>query len=245
MAELDWVSFIQPPPAESCTAEQVVRYLTRYLTGGPISDSRILAADANQVTFLAREGKQVGGQREQVPITLPTLEFVRRWCEHIQPDQLTKTRYFGGWCSCNRTQYQANCHRLLGLDVVQNADDVVQCETTLSSTGKDTVDPTDDECRLQCSVCESHSLRLLAQTPKPSWSSVLTHTDERCPEWYAETEYAEFCTYLEREYGISYEDWDLGTRIESTMSRPRPAPQPRQLYLPGLSPECAYLIESY
>ena len=125
------------------------------------------------------------------------------------------------------------------------ADDVVQCETMLTSTGKDTVDPTDDECRLQCSVCEGHSLRFVAQTPKPSWSSVLTHTDERCPEWYAETEYAEFCTYLEREYGISYEDWDLGTRIESTMSRPRPAPQPRQLYLPGLSPECAYLIESY
>lgn len=244
LAELEWVSFIQPPPTESCTAEQVVRYLTRYLTGGPISDSRILAADANQVTFLAREGKQVGGQREQVPVTLPTLEFVRRWCEHIQPDQLTKTRYFGGWCSRKRTKYLANCQRLLGLELTPIDDEDPECESQLSPA-LDTTEQPDDESRLQCSACESHALRFVAETPKPSWSSVLTHTDERCPEWYAETAYAEFCAYLEREYGISYEDWDLGTRIESTMSGPRPAPQPRQLYLPGLSPECAYLIESY
>lgn len=247
LAQLDWVSFIQPPPTKSCTADQVVRYLTRYLTGGPISDSRIMAADAHQVTFLAREGKQVGGERQQVPVTIPTLEFVRRWCEHIQPDQLTKTRYFGGWCSRNRTQYQANCRRLLGLYQTQEADEVVQCESALSSTDQDAVDSTDQESRLKCSTCESHSLRRLAQTPKPAWSSVLRHSDERCPQWYAETAYAEFCVYLEREYGISYEDWDLGTRIESTMSQPGPAPPPppRQLYLPGLSPECAYLVESY
>lgn len=244
LAQLDWVSFIQPPPTESCTADQVVRYLTRYLTGGPISDSRIMAADENEVTFLAREGKRVGGEREQVPVTIPTLEFVRRWCEHIQPDQLTKTRYFGGWCSRKQTEYLANCQRLLRLELTPIDDEAPECEPK-SSPALDTTEQPDHESRLQCSVCESHSLRFVAQTPKPAWSSVLTHTDERCPEWYAESEYAEFCAYLEREYGISYEDWDLGTRIESTMSGPRPAPQPRQLYLAGLSPECAYLIESY
>ena len=73
---------------------------------------------------------------------------------------------------------------------------------------------------------------------------VLSHLDKRCPAWYAETEYAEFCEYLEREYGISYEDWDLETRIESTMSHTPPAAV-RQLYLPGLSPASSYLIESY
>jgi hypothetical protein len=88
---------------------------------------------------------------------------------------------------------------------------------------------------------------------------LLSHLDTCCPAWYAETEYAEteyaeteyaeteyagFCEYLEREYGISYEDWDLKTRIESTMSEPGPAVV-RQLYLPGLCPESGYLIESY
>ncbi len=92
LAKLDWVSFIQPPPTKTSTAEQVVRYLTRYLTGGPISDSRIVAADTSSVTFMAREGVRVGGQREQVPVEVETMEFMRRWCLHIQPEQLTKTR---------------------------------------------------------------------------------------------------------------------------------------------------------
>ena len=63
---------------------------------------------------MAREGVNVGGEREQVPITLSTTEFIRRWCLHIQPDQLTKTRYFGGWSNNRREKYLDRCRRLLG-----------------------------------------------------------------------------------------------------------------------------------
>ncbi len=35
LSEMEWVSFIQPPPTKSCSAEHVVHYLARYLTGGP------------------------------------------------------------------------------------------------------------------------------------------------------------------------------------------------------------------
>jgi hypothetical protein len=73
---------------------------------------------------------------------------------------------------------------------------------------------------------------------------VLTHLDSRCPEWYAETEYEAYCEYLEREYGIGYEDWYLEMRIESTMSS-GPANVPEQLYLPGLYPALDFAIESY
>ena len=252
LSELEWVSFIQPPPTKSCSAEQVVRYLTRYLTGGPISDSRIVAADDEHVTFMAREGKQTGGEREQVPVTLETIEFVRRWCEHIQPEQLTKTRYFGGWCSRKRTQYQASCRELLGLSVDAETDqaEADQSEECLESA--DTVSPAgpDDESSLECPACESRSLRLVRSTAKPSWSTVLTHFDARCPSWYAEQEYKELCDYLDREYGISYEDWCLEMRIESPMREQAnrtagPLQQFHQLYLPGLSPEPSFAIESY
>ena len=79
---------------------------------------------------------------------------------------------------------------------------------------------------------------------------LLTHFDFRCPSWYAEHEYQEFCEYLEREYGISYEDWCLEMRIESPMREPvertaGPPQQFEQLYLPGLSPEPRFTIESY
>ncbi len=36
LAALDWVCFIQPPPTANCSTDQVVRYLARYLTGGPL-----------------------------------------------------------------------------------------------------------------------------------------------------------------------------------------------------------------
>jgi hypothetical protein len=247
LAEIDWVSFIQPPPTQSSTAEQVVRYLTRYLTGGPISDSRIIAADNNHVTFLAREGVRMGGERQQVPVTVPTMEFMRRWCQHIQPDQLTKTRYFGGWCCHKRKKYQATCRRLLGLDQNLQAEPETELPELPSPLGDE---PDEQESPFQCAACESRKLRLIGQTPKPSWSELLDYQDARCPEWYAEAEHLEFCEFLEREYGISYDDWCLEMREESTM-RESLQPEPsqllsvQQLYLPGLCPESGYLIESY
>ena len=239
LAEMEWVSFIQPPPTKSCSAEQVVRYLTRYLTGGPISDCRIVAADANEVTFMAREGQRTGGDREQVPVTMTTLEFVRRWCDHIQPEQLTKTRYFGGWCNRKRTAYQDRCRRLLNLS--DDLDDLAAIETpSISFVG----DTSDDDCRVKCPTCEVGSLRLIGHTPKPCWSKVLRHLDSRCPVWYAETERAAFCEYLDREHGIGYEDWCLEMGIESTMSKP-PEPPRRQLHFPGFAPERDFVLESY
>ena len=246
LSEVDWVSFIQPPPTKSCTAEQVVRYLTRYLTGGPISDSRIIEADEEQVTFLAREGRRVGGEREQVPVTLKTLEFVRRWCQHIQPDQLTKTRYFGGWCSRKRTAYQARCRDLLGRSAAvqeEQADEPTESTASLSDSGP-------DDFVLKCPCCQSDALRLIESIAKPSWSSVLTHLDPRCPDWYAEQEHAAFCEELERAYGIGYEDWCLEMGIESPMSerlktKPIPPERVHQMYFPGLSPEQDFALESY
>ena len=115
LASTQWVAYIQPPPSESSRANEVVNYLTRYLTGGPISDHRITAADHRHVTFLARQGEKTGGERRQVPVTLERDDFVRRWCLHIQPDQLTKTRYLGGWSGQHRATYMARCRELLYL----------------------------------------------------------------------------------------------------------------------------------
>ena len=46
---------------------------------------RIVAADAREVTCLAREGKRTGGERQQVPVTLSATEFISNWyAEGIQ-----------------------------------------------------------------------------------------------------------------------------------------------------------------
>ena len=263
LKSVDWVSYIQPPPTDSCTADQVVRYLTRYLTGGPISDSRILAADSNEVTFLAREGRVTGGERVQVPVTISTPEFIQRWCMHIQPSQLTKTRYCGGWSSRRRTQYTENCQELRGSTdfdpvVIEAMDDFIdpQFHSKLDQqfAAPNTADANADRPSVpSCPHCENQPMRLTGQTPKPSWSDILRHTDQRCPAWYAEREKESWIKFLDDEYGIDYETWCLETPIESAIgnsgpandSQHRQAPFSQQFYLPGLEPERYYLVESF
>ena len=174
---------------------------------------------------------------------------MRRWCLHIQPDQLTKTRYFGGWCSRKRTAYQARCRALLSPAATATLQSKQADEPTEPAASPS--EPGPEAFIMKCPCCESESLRLVGSTAKPSWSIVLTHFDKRCPSWYAEAERAAFCEHLEREYGIGYEDWCLEMRIESPMSEPRegnasPPTQPfHQMYLPGLSPEPDFAIQSY
>ena len=113
----EWVSFIQPPPRDTrgaaCRPGQVIKYLARYLTGGPISNTRIIVADEAQVTFWAREGKTPGGDTHSIEVTLPIEEFTRRWSLHILPKGYTKTRRFGGWSNTRRDRYLERCAILL------------------------------------------------------------------------------------------------------------------------------------
>ena len=83
-------------PVEDATPEHVLKYLARYLTGGPISDRRLISHENDEVTFWARTGTTTGGDHRREPLTLPRPEFVRRWSLHILPKNYTKTRRFGG-----------------------------------------------------------------------------------------------------------------------------------------------------
>ena len=79
MEEQTWVAYIEPPPNENCPPELVAKYLARYLTGGPISDRRLVSDEDGFVTFQARVGDKTGGSKETIPVRIPGAEFVRRW----------------------------------------------------------------------------------------------------------------------------------------------------------------------
>jgi len=106
LASRDWVVYIEPPPHENASAEQVLKYLARYMAGGPISDRRLVAHQAGKVTFLARsrDKPKDGGRAKQVPVTLRGDAFVRRWCLHILPRGFTKVRRFGGYTNRHRNR---------------------------------------------------------------------------------------------------------------------------------------------
>jgi len=235
----DWVSFIQPPPENSVGPEELVRYLTRYLTGGPISDSRIVAADRQNVTFMAREGNKTGGEREQVPVTLSTREFVRRWCLHIQPDQLTKSRYFGGWSNNRLGGYLDRCVRAMEASTVSlraGATEFNPHEFESDGLGDASLSDTFDSDSLKCPKCGQDSLREVSVTSKPSWRDLFAHGSESCPVWYSESLEQDEREFWDGIHGEGFNDWYLELLVESAKEQAAVPVRSEfsQPYLPGL-----------
>ncbi len=110
------VAFIEPPPNENAKAEHVLKYLARYMTGGPISDRRLISHENGDVTFWARTGEKTNAKEmsPSVPFTLSGVEFTRRWSLHILPKGYVKSRCYDGYHNRNRATYLAQCHELLG-----------------------------------------------------------------------------------------------------------------------------------
>ncbi|MDV6031795.1 MAG: transposase [Phycisphaera sp. RhM] len=208
LESVEWVSHIEGPRCDESRPEHVVRYLTRYLTGGPISDYRITAADSESVTFLAREGRTTGGEDVQVPCTLPRDEFVRRWCLHIQSDQLTKTRYFGGWSNTRKDGYLERCALALddaGVGVETEIDfDVKSIEASESEFVGDT---SEGDSGLVCEHCGSESLTLIDEIDKPSWTDVFRVGNEACPDWYRESLDLDDRRFWDDAMGEGFSDW--------------------------------------
>ena len=173
LENVTWVTYIEPPPSTDSTPEHVVKYLARYLTGGPISDRRLISHEQGDVTFRARTGKTPGGGRaETQPYTLTGTEFVRRWSLHILPKGYVKTRRFGGYSNRHRKRYIAECRDLLLAEGVETQDDSPKaCESPTSELA--------EEC--PCPKCGA-PMRCIARTERSSWSVVMSSPDR--PTWY-------------------------------------------------------------
>lgn len=166
-----WVVFIEPPPTEHAQPEQVLKYLARYLTGGPISDQRLMAHENGHVTFSVRgKDKRTGNQRE--PYTLPGVEFTRRWSLHILPKGFVKSRGFGGYSGRNRAAYLDGCRNLLRLERLSSDPcDVEQCELA-----------EERESSLTCPQCQT-AMHCISDIERPGWNEVLSGNNR--PRWYA------------------------------------------------------------
>lgn len=161
-----WNVFIEPPPKNSQPA-QMVKYLARYLTGGPISDRRLISHEQGQVTFWARGKNKQTGNRPR-PFSLPAVEFVRRWTMHVLPKGFTKTRCYGGFSCRHRQDYLPRCRTLLRIAEPQD-------EPPSPS-------PPAEPPERKCPRCDEPMI-CVASTPRPSWRDVLRE-HATCPPWY-------------------------------------------------------------
>jgi hypothetical protein len=75
---------------------RVLNYLGRYLHGGPIGQSRLLAFDGTTVTFRYKDYRDVGANGPcEKATSLTTDEFIRRLLQHVPPKGFHMVRGFG------------------------------------------------------------------------------------------------------------------------------------------------------
>lgn len=153
----DWNVFVEGPPHGKSRPTDVLKYLAGYMTGGPISDRRLISDEDGLVTFWARsKDKSCGHRSEQFPLI--GTEFVRRWTMHILPKGYTRSRAYGGYHGTKRAAYLDRCRQLLGIAM----DHVVSTDDCLDDA---------EASEPICPRCEIAMQCILRQS-RPSWKRI-------------------------------------------------------------------------
>ena len=84
-----------------------IEYLARYTFRTAISNSRIQAYDGKVVTFFVTNRET--GEKELV--SLPAIEFIRRFLSHVLPKGFTRVRYSGFLANARKTRRLQSIHR--------------------------------------------------------------------------------------------------------------------------------------
>lgn len=83
-----WVVRTKPPFAGP---EVVLKYLARYTQRVAIGNSRIVALKDGKVSFSYKDYRT----NEKKLMTLPAVEFIRRFLLHVLPSRFVRVRYYG------------------------------------------------------------------------------------------------------------------------------------------------------
>ncbi len=151
-----WNVFIEGPPHGRSQPEHVIKYLARYISGGPIADRRLISDQDDQVTFWARTKDKANKSK---PFTLRGHEFVRRWSMHILPKGFTRSRSYGGYHGTKLQKYLTGCRELLGA-----AQAPADSDMSSSSEIPESTLPKCERCKLLM-TCTSGANR-------PSWRKI-------------------------------------------------------------------------
>lgn len=114
----DWVVYAKPPFGDP---EAVLAYLSRYTHRVAISNSRLISANAEAVTFRWKDYRIKNGDRQKV-MRLATDEFIRRFLIHVLPDGFHRIRHYGLLASAARRANIAKIRSLLGAEAPSQDD---------------------------------------------------------------------------------------------------------------------------
>lgn len=95
-------------------ANGVLEYLARYVRGGPIGNSRILAVDDESVVFRYQDNRENDAASAQKTMTLDIEEFLSRFLTHVPPKGLRTVRGFGLFANAAINRSLARAREALG-----------------------------------------------------------------------------------------------------------------------------------
>ena len=107
----EWVVYAKEPFGGP---EAVLAYLARYTHRVAISNSRLIKADKNSVTFRWKDYRSEGAPRYKT-MPLPTHEFIRRFLMHVLPKRFHRIRHYGLFANGNRAANIARARQLLAM----------------------------------------------------------------------------------------------------------------------------------
>lgn len=150
----EWVVYSQPPCAG---AEVVLKYLARYTYRVALSNSRLLTATEQTVTFRYKDYRHQGKEKE---LTLAGAEFARRFLQHVLPRGFVRVRHYGLLANRGRDEKVRQCRRLLLAEGVRPS---AATETDPAAARAD-----------RCAVCGQGELRPVELLPAGSAEPVAT-----------------------------------------------------------------------
>lgn len=92
-------------------AGSVIKYLGKYTHRIAISNYRIKSMDDHSVTFTVKDYRNEGKWKL---LTLPGIEFIRRFLMHVPPKRFTRIRHYGLLCNRMKEKHLTHCRNLLG-----------------------------------------------------------------------------------------------------------------------------------
>lgn len=126
-----WVVYAKKPFADP---EQVLNYLGRYTHRIAISNHRIKSIDNGEVTFSYKDRQN----NTTETMTLPAMEFIRRFLLHVLPSRFMKIRYYGFLANICKKKAILLIRRLIGKDMeVRTIIKETLQEKVLRLTGRD------------------------------------------------------------------------------------------------------------
>lgn len=98
-----WEVYIGKPPARY-DPERLLAYLGRYVHRTAISNPRLVAIEDGQVSFSYYDNRERDESERGAPkvLTLPAVEFIRRFLQHVLPFQFKRVRHLGLYASAKR-----------------------------------------------------------------------------------------------------------------------------------------------